>query len=55
EFSSSPHPTCSLLFVNTQESNRYLSHRVHRADVIAAWSGIRPLVRDPKLMDQEGT
>lgn len=38
-----------------QESNRYLSHRVHRSDVIAAWSGIRPLVRDPKLMDQEGT
>lgn len=38
-----------------QESNRYLSHVVHRSDVIAAWSGIRPLVRDPKLSDQEGT
>lgn len=48
-------PFISVFCVNTQESNRYLSHRVHRTDVIAAWSGIRPLVRDPKLMDQEGT
>lgn len=38
-----------------QESNRYLSHNVHQSDVIAAWSGLRPLVRDPKLMGEEGT
>jgi glycerol-3-phosphate dehydrogenase len=29
------------------ETNRYLSRPVKRADVKAAWSGIRPLIKDP--------
>ena len=42
-------------FSHGQECNRYLTHRVHRSDVIAAWSGIRPLVKDPQRMHEEGT
>jgi hypothetical protein len=37
-----------------QESNRFLSCSVKRSDAIAAWSGIRPLVRDPAKIG-EGT
>ncbi|CAN0111144.1 unnamed protein product [Scytosiphon promiscuus] len=55
ELTMTPKPTDEEVNFIIQESNRYLSHRVHRTDVIAAWSGIRPLVRDPKLMDEEGT
>ncbi|CAN0038018.1 unnamed protein product [Discosporangium mesarthrocarpum] len=45
-----PRPTDEEVNFIIKESNRYLSDNVHRSDVIAAWSGIRPLVRDPKLM-----
>ena len=31
-----------------EESNRYLSRPAKRSDVRAAWSGIRPLIKDPK-------
>ncbi|CAN0106441.1 unnamed protein product, partial [Laminaria digitata] len=56
ELTMTPKPTDEEVnFIIQVQSNRYLSHRVHRSDVIAAWSGIRPLVRDPKLMHQEGT
>lgn len=37
-----------------EESNRYLDRKVTHKDVLAAWSGIRPLAKDPKRMD-EGT
>lgn len=42
----SPHPTLSLHLIN-------LDVKVRRGDVLAAWSGIRPLVRDPAAKDTQ--
>jgi len=33
------------------ESSRYLNKKVRRSDVLAAWSGLRPLVKDPSKHD----
>eukprot|EP00511_Aplanochytrium_stocchinoi_P001526 CAMPEP_0204842816 /NCGR_PEP_ID=MMETSP1346-20131115/47614_1 /ASSEMBLY_ACC=CAM_ASM_000771 /TAXON_ID=215587 /ORGANISM="Aplanochytrium stocchinoi, Strain GSBS06" /LENGTH=588 /DNA_ID=CAMNT_0051981853 /DNA_START=262 /DNA_END=2028 /DNA_ORIENTATION=- len=33
------------------ESSRYLNKKVRRSDVLAAWSGLRPLVKDPNKGD----
>ncbi|CAN0187961.1 unnamed protein product [Ascophyllum nodosum] len=55
ELTMSPKPTDEEVSFIIQECNRYLTHRVHRSDVIAAWSGIRPLVKDPQRMHEEGT
>jgi glycerol-3-phosphate dehydrogenase len=39
-----------------EESNRYLNREVKPSDVKAAWSGIRPLIKDPaKLASGKGT
>jgi len=50
-----PKPTSQEVKFILQESNRYLSTHIGSADVLAAWSGLRPLVKDPKKLDQEGT
>eukprot|EP00611_Tribonema_gayanum_P009894 TRINITY_DN19778_c0_g1_i1.p1 TRINITY_DN19778_c0_g1~~TRINITY_DN19778_c0_g1_i1.p1 ORF type:complete len:456 (+),score=128.47 TRINITY_DN19778_c0_g1_i1:95-1462(+) len=54
ELTMLPRPTQAEVDFIIQESNRFLSCRVRRDDAIAAWSGIRPLVRDPTKMG-EGT
>ncbi len=35
------------------EVGRYLGVKVRRSDVLSAWSGIRPLVRDPNAADSK--
>ena len=39
-----------------EEVRRYLSPdiKVRRGDVLSAWSGLRPLVKDPKASSTEG-
>ena len=41
-----PSPTETDIHFILEESNRFLNRKVSRADVRAAWSGIRPLVKD---------
>lgn len=45
-----PAPTKTEIDFILSEANRYLSKTVKRDDVLAAWSGIRPLVKDPKSL-----
>ncbi|CAM9299413.1 unnamed protein product, partial [Chrysoparadoxa australica] len=47
-----PKPSNEEVSFIIQESNRYLNCGVHHRDAIAAWSGIRPLVRDPKKLSE---
>jgi glycerol-3-phosphate dehydrogenase len=37
-----------------RHANRYLTRRVERADIRAAWAGLRPLIRDPRATDTAG-
>ena len=37
-----------------RHANRYLSRRIERADIKAAWAGLRPLIRDPRATDTAG-
>ena len=37
-----------------RHANRYLTRRVERADIRASWSGLRPLIRDPRATDTAG-
>ncbi|CAK9016626.1 Glycerol-3-phosphate dehydrogenase, partial [Durusdinium trenchii] len=46
-----PKPSSDEVDFVLRESGRYLNRRISRADVRAAWSGVRPLVRDPKSKD----
>ncbi|TMW65930.1 hypothetical protein Poli38472_003695 [Pythium oligandrum] len=46
-----PSPTKEEVDFIIDEANRYLAKDVTRNDVKSAWSGIRPLVRDPRHMD----
>ncbi|CAM9701423.1 unnamed protein product, partial [Phaeothamnion confervicola] len=55
ELTMLPRPTSDEVAFIVQESNRYLEASVHHSDVVAAWSGIRPLVRDPAHMAEGGT
>jgi glycerol-3-phosphate dehydrogenase len=41
-----PRPTLEEIDFILSESSRYLNRPIHRSDVRAAWSGIRPLVKD---------
>ncbi|KAK6455299.1 mitochondrial glycerol-3-phosphate dehydrogenase [Scheffersomyces xylosifermentans] len=43
-----PIPTEAEIQEILKELQKYLVFPVHREDVLSAWSGIRPLVRDPK-------
>lgn len=43
-----PRPTLDEIDFILSESSRYLNRPIHRSDVRAAWSGIRPLVKDLK-------
>lgn len=47
-----PRPTGEEVDFVLNESSKYLKKKVKRSDVLAAWSGIRPLVRDPVKMKQ---
>lgn len=47
-----PTPTDQEVDFILQEANRVLDKRVKRSDVKSAWSGIRPLVRDPTKLSQ---
>lgn len=47
EITMSPAPTEEDVRFIIEESNRYLSRKITLADVRAAWSGIRPLIKDP--------
>ena len=47
--SRTPAPTADDVAFILEEANRYLNRKVTHADVKAAWSGIRPLVKDPSL------
>jgi glycerol-3-phosphate dehydrogenase len=46
EITMSPCPTQQEVDFIIEESNRYLAKKVQHKDVRAAWSGLRPLVRD---------
>ena len=37
-----------------RHANRYLSRRLERSDIKAAWAGLRPLIRDPRATDTAG-
>ncbi len=37
-----------------RHANRYLSRGIERADIKAAWAGLRPLIRDPRATDTAG-
>lgn len=50
ELTMLPKPTEEEVHFILEESNRFLSRKVSRSDVRAAWSGIRPLVKDPKAV-----
>ena len=49
-----PQPTAQEVNFIMQETNRYLTTNVAAKDLIAAWSGLRPLVKDPEKI-KEGT
>lgn len=49
-----PQPTAQEVNFIMQETNRYLTTNVTADDLIAAWSGLRPLVKDPEKI-KEGT
>lgn len=38
-----------------EESNRYLNREIRKTDIKAAWSGIRPLIKDPAKLGASGT
>jgi glycerol-3-phosphate dehydrogenase len=51
-----PTPTEADIQDILQELQHYMKFPVRREDVLSAWSGIRPLVRDPrKIDDSKGT
>ncbi|CCI10038.1 unnamed protein product [Albugo candida] len=50
EITMLPSPTKTEVDFIINEANRYLAKDVTRNDVRSAWSGIRPLVRDPRHM-----
>uniref|UniRef100_A0A7S1XVP7 Glycerol-3-phosphate dehydrogenase n=1 Tax=Phaeomonas parva TaxID=124430 RepID=A0A7S1XVP7_9STRA len=54
EITMAPQPTEEEANFILHESRKYLNAPVKREDVLAAWSGIRPLVRDPERLS-EGT
>lgn len=49
-----PQPTEKEIGFILEEANRFLNTKVSRHDVKAAWSGIRPLVRDFAAKDTKG-
>jgi glycerol-3-phosphate dehydrogenase len=51
EITMLPSPTKAEVDFIIDEANRYLSQEVTRSDVKSAWSGIRPLVKDPRHSD----
>lgn len=51
EITMLPSPTKTEVDFIIDEANRYLSVEVTRADIKSAWSGIRPLVKDPRHSD----
>ncbi|CEG45922.1 glycerol-3-phosphate dehydrogenase [Plasmopara halstedii] len=51
EITMLPSPTKEEVDFIIDEANRYLAKSVTRNDVKSAWSGIRPLVKDPRHSD----
>lgn len=51
EITMLPKPTKEEVDFIIDEANRYLAKDVTKADVKSAWSGIRPLVKDPRHAD----
>jgi glycerol-3-phosphate dehydrogenase len=49
DITMTPAPTAQDVQFIIEESNRYLNRKVTTKDVKAAWSGVRPLVKDPSL------
>lgn len=47
DISMEPAPTDQDVDFIIEESQRYLNRKIRREDVKAAWSGIRPLIKDP--------
>lgn len=45
-----PRPTEEEVSFIVDECNRYLSRKIEKSDVKAAWSGIRPLIKDPSKL-----
>lgn len=50
-----PVPTEEEIQDILQELQKYIVFPVHRDDVLSAWSGIRPLARDPSKVPQGGS
>jgi glycerol-3-phosphate dehydrogenase len=55
DITMSPAPTEDDVRFIIEESNRYLSRKITLADVRAAWSGIRPLIKDPAKLASGST
>ncbi|ODV84298.1 hypothetical protein CANARDRAFT_29183 [[Candida] arabinofermentans NRRL YB-2248] len=49
-------PVATELEINDilKELQHYVKFKVRREDVLSAWCGVRPLVRDPSLIPQDG-
>jgi len=47
DISMAPRPTDEDVAFILEESNKFLTSKIRPEDVRAAWSGIRPLIRDP--------
>jgi glycerol-3-phosphate dehydrogenase len=55
EISMTPRATEEDVRFILEESNRYLTTKIRPEDVKAAWSGIRPLIRDPRRLKEGAT
>jgi len=55
EITMLPKPTTQEVKFILQESNRYLTSNIGDKEVLAAWSGLRPLVKDPERLAESGT
>lgn len=53
EITPNPKPTEEEIVFLLKSLSKYLSVNVRRSDVLAAWSGLRPLVRDPDAQNTE--
>jgi len=55
EITALPRPHEDEIQFILKETSRFLNRKVHREDVDAAWSGIRPLAIDPNAKDTANT
>lgn len=54
DITMTPRPTEDDVNFIIEESNHFLTRKIAKEDVKAAWSGIRPLIKDPKKLSEPG-